>query len=429
MRGRGRPRPTNPQRCRGTLETIVPPLLASATPQSTTFPPMPPNASPQARHLLAVWNPSYDADALDAHVSLLLTHAREFRDGQREEDDVYVWWGKLRSPYRQEPLPHLPAILALDESLQSDNGDEHHLYLTDYRSLYVAHLAEILADDVRLDGNEAAHIPAYYRNLDLLADCWFRLWDIRRLVLDDTPAVIEQLRALRNARYHDQRVSLYGGMVDLPLLVARSDDQRWFDQATRDLLTDGRHWVEFDAERGGTGETQRDLRENRFGGKLWLNLDPAARAFIATAERLFRDHRTDAAFDLSVVIVNFAKAVEVQVNALLRAALANADRAIRLQNMDGQTVDLLNGGPWMLAQLALAITADGERREWLQRQLIHGAWFTGSLPAIIEELRELRNDAAHGGQIERERVSQLRGHLIGVGCNGSLLELAHVKPV
>ncbi|MEP7384751.1 MAG: hypothetical protein ABI910_23980, partial [Gemmatimonadota bacterium] len=158
--------------------------------------------TPTPRHLLAVWNPSYDADALDAHVTLLLAHAREFRAGHRDEDDVYVWWGKLRSKYRQEPLPHLPEILALDGPLQADGAPEHHLYLTDYRSLYVAHLAEVCADDVRLDDEEAEHIPPYYTNSDLAADCWFRLWDIRRLVLDDTPAVIEQLRTLHNARYH-----------------------------------------------------------------------------------------------------------------------------------------------------------------------------------------------------------------------------------
>ncbi len=311
---------------------------------SSTTPPTP-------RHLLAVWNPSYDADALDAHVSLLLGLAREFREGHREEDDVYVWWGKLRSPYRQEPLPHLPQILALDDSLQGDDAEEHQLYLTDYRSLYVAHLAEVRVEDVRGDDDEVPHVPAYYAELGHPADCWFRLWDIRRLVLDDTPAVIDQLRQLRNARYHGQRVSLYGGMVDLPLLVSREDEARWFDERTRAQLTEGRHWVEFDAERAGAGEMQRELRENRFGATLWMNLDPGARAFIATAERLFRDHRTDAAFDLSTVIVNFAKAVEVQVNALLRVALAGADRSLRLRNVDGRTVDLLADGPWTLGDL------------------------------------------------------------------------------
>ena len=380
------------------------------------------------RHLVAVWNPSYDADALDAHVALLLSRAREFRAGRRDEDDVYVWWGKLRSQYKQEPLPHLGDILALDEALQGGDA-EHHLYLTDYRSLYVAHLAEVRADDVRKDQDEEHHVPAYYRKLELSADCWFRLWDIRRLVLDDTPAVIEQLRHLRNARYHDQRVSLYGGMVDLPLVVTRPDGATWFDERTRQQFTDGRHWVEFDAERTGAGEMQRELRENRFGASLWTNLDPAARAFIATAERLFRDHRNDAAFDLSVVIVNFAKAVEVQVNALLRAALSGCDRALRLANVDGATVDLVSDGPWALGDLRRAIEGDEARRALLRQRLRNGAWFVESLPAVIEELREARNPAAHEAVADRGRVVQLRNHLVGVGCLGSLVELAGVRVV
>ena len=286
-------------------------------------------------HLLGVWNPSYDADAMDAHVALLLHHARAFRAGQLDEDDVYVWWGKLRSPYRQAPLPHLTDILALDTALSADDDRELHLYLTDYRSLYVAHLGAVSAEDVREVPDEEAHVPDYYRTTQLPADCWFQLWDIRRLVLDDTPAVIEQLRNLRDVRYHGQRVSLYGGMVDLPLLVTRPDEARWFDDRSREQLTGGRHWVEFDAERAGAGQMQHELRENRFGATLWTRLDPAARAFIATAEHLFRVHRTDAAFDLSAVVVDLAKAVEVQVNALLRAALAPAERSLRFANVDG----------------------------------------------------------------------------------------------
>ena len=239
------------------------------------------------KHLVGVWNPSYEADAMDAHVDVLLRHAQAFRAGKADDNEVYVWWGKLRSPYRQAPLPHLDEIIQLDATLSSEAGAEVHLYLTDYRSLYVAHIGAVTTDDVRADPDELDHVPAYYRTLDRPADCWFQLWDIRRLVLDDTPEVTQQLRELRNTRYHDQRVSPYGGMVDLPLIVTRPDGQRWFDEEVRDRFTEGRHWVEFDAERAGTGEVQRDLRDNRCGAALWANLDPAARGFIATAEQMF----------------------------------------------------------------------------------------------------------------------------------------------
>lgn len=381
------------------------------------------------RHLLGVWNPSYEADAMDAHVSVLLGHARASRERAGDEgDDVYVWWGKLRSPYRQQPLPHLEEILALDEALAGDQERELHLYLTDYRSLYVAHVGGITADDIRDDARERAHIPDYYFDLDSPADCWFHLWDVRRLVVDDTPAVIAELRNLRNVHYHDQRVSLYGGMVNLPLIVTRPDGARWFDERTRDQLTDGRHWVEFDAERSaGTGAMQRELRENRLGVALWTNLRPAARQFIASGEQLFRAHREDFAFDLSAALVDYAKAVEVQVNAVLRAALADAPAEARLANVDGHTVDLSEHGPFELGTLARVMCDGRARHSWLAKRLAHGDWFTNGMPRLLAELAELRNPAAHGGEVPRERVVALREAMIGVGCKGWLLDLAAVR--
>jgi len=80
----------------------------------------------------------------------------------------------------------------------------------------------ITDDDVREDEGERDHVPAYYEGH--ACDFWFRLFDVRRLVSDDTPAVIEEAAKLRNAGYHDRPVSLYGGMVDAPLLVHRDPE-------------------------------------------------------------------------------------------------------------------------------------------------------------------------------------------------------------
>jgi hypothetical protein len=45
------------------------------------------------RHLLGVWNPSYAADAMDAHLRLLLANIAALRDGRLPEEEVYVLWG------------------------------------------------------------------------------------------------------------------------------------------------------------------------------------------------------------------------------------------------------------------------------------------------------------------------------------------------
>lgn len=383
---------------------------------------------PSDRHLVAVWNPSYERDAMEEHIALLLRAAREYRAGARDEDDVYVWWGKVRSANRQQPLPHLAEILAFDEALsaQAEDDDERemHLYLTDYRSLYVAHLAGVTSADV---SDEVEHVPEYYRAKSLACDCWFQLWDIRRVVLDDTPAVVEELKKLRNTRYHDRPVSLYGGMVDLPLIVTRADGARYFDEETRDLLTGGRHWVEFDAERAGVGGMQRELRENRFGSTAWTALDPAARAFIATAESLYRVHRDDAAFDFSAVIVDLAKALEVQCNHLLRVALAGAPSAVRMVNLDGTSIDLSSATSLGLRALARAIGDDRERGEWLRRRLRHGDWFVDNLPPVLDDLVPLRNAGAHSLPLPRDAVAEYRNELVGVGHKGVLLDLAQVR--
>ncbi|MGH7617899.1 MAG: hypothetical protein ACREPM_11770, partial [Gemmatimonadaceae bacterium] len=204
--------------------------------------------SADIRHLVAVWNPSYAADAMDATVALMLSRVRDLRAGRIDEDDVYVWWGKVRSSNRQQPLPHLAEILAMDAGLDPDAHPERemHLYLTDYRSLYVGHVAEIAKE---IDGQESDCVPAYYGRASLACDCWFRLFDIRRVVADDTVAVTQELRKLRNTRYNDRPVSIYGGMVELPLIVRRDDGARYFEADVREKLIDGRFWVEFDAER------------------------------------------------------------------------------------------------------------------------------------------------------------------------------------
>src|SRR5262245_27031975 len=155
--------------------------------------------TPNTRHLISVWNPSYAADAMDATVALLLARARDYRERKIEEDEVYVWWGKVKSSNRQQPLPHLADIVAMDAALSPEGGAERevHLYLTDYRSLYVGHVAEIVVGDELDLEDEADHAPAYYRTAGLKCDCWFQLFDIRRVIADDTVAVVEELKKLR----------------------------------------------------------------------------------------------------------------------------------------------------------------------------------------------------------------------------------------
>jgi len=380
-------------------------------------------------HLVTLWNPSYAADAMDEHLRMLLDWAGRWQRGEAESDEVYVWWGRIRSSRRKEALPHGEAIAALDAQVRE--GLETHLYLTDYRSLYVAWLGEITAEDLpKSQPGELDHMPEYYRRQS--ADFWFQLWDIRRLVADDTPAVIEELRRLGNVRYHDSPVSLYGGMVDLPLIVTREDGVSWF--ADRDVLTDGQLWAQRESElKSETERMHKELRDNLLGPDVWSVLEPSTRTFLASAEAVFRARKDDPGFDFSGPAVEYAKAVETELNHLLlpalRKALAGKAVADRSVLLDHRTLDLgLRAPPQSLGTLLVMLEKKPAVEKALRQALPHDhSWLLGELPHALRRVLEVRNPAAHSGATARDSVGARRSEVLGIGREGLIVRLARAK--
>lgn len=380
-------------------------------------------------HLLSVWNPSYADDAMDRHLEVLLRWAAARREERAEDEDVYVWWAKLRSPNRQGPIPHRADVLALQD--QIDSGVETHLYLTDYGSLYVAHLVEVTGDSVPRDWpDERDHMPAYYEGHE--ADFWFRLWDIRRLVAKDPPATIEELKKLRNVRYHERPVSLYGGIVDLPLIVIREDGTTWFEDVQ--ALTEGRRWAERDAElRGETERLSAELRDNLLGPDIWEALEPSSRTFLTTGEAIFRARRDDPGFDFAGAALEFAKAIETELNGLLfpalRRVLARAPSERREVYAGGSLLDL--GGRvahQSLGTIRHLVGREAIVRSALRTGLPHDwSWIEGVLPHELEPVLELRNPAAHSRTVRREEIGRWRQNLLGIGCEGLLVRIVRAK--
>lgn len=171
----------------------------------------------------------------------------------------------------------------------------------------------------------------------------------------------------------------------------------------------------------------RSSPENLLGEKAWASLEAKARIFIATGEKPFREHHADSGFDFAPVLGSFSKAMEVQVNELLRRAAPKLAPKERLANIDGATVDVTGRRALTLGQLAKAIGGERALNDGVRRVLEHGAWFAGSLPAILDELRPLRNQGTHHARVDRESAARWRNQLLGVGCMGHFVELAKVR--
>jgi hypothetical protein len=366
--------------------------------------------SAPVRHLVTVWNPHYAPAAMDDHLAVLLDWAGRRAEGAARDEDVYVWWAKLASSRRGEPMKHKAEVLALAGQVAKA---ETHLYLTEYRSLYVAHVAAVTGDDVRQVPDQKAHVPAYYYDLAEECDCWFRLTDIRLLVSDDGRAVADELRRLLNTRHEDHPVSLYGGMVDLPLIVrCAGEEPRWFSD--RESLLGEVRWVQRDGQaRGETERLAADLRDNVLGRDCWARLSLTARGFLATGESVYRRHRDDLQFDFSAAAIEYAKALEVELNLLLRPGLGAA----------GDT------GHVNLGQLAHALEEPKPAlRSWLEKRFGSEARFlSGPLARKVSVFAGLRNKGAHSERVSVQKATLLREEVLGIGTEGLLVRLSRLR--
>ena len=76
------------------------------------------------RHLVSVWNPSYAKNAMEEHLAVLLDLAKRHDAEEIAFEEVYVWWGKVRSPNRQTPQAHADEIREIGRALESDDAPE-----------------------------------------------------------------------------------------------------------------------------------------------------------------------------------------------------------------------------------------------------------------------------------------------------------------
>jgi hypothetical protein len=283
----------------------------------------------------------------------------------------------------------------------------------------------IAREDIR--PTESDRVPQYYAEKGLDVDFWYRLRDIRRLVADDTTVVIAKLKTLRNLAYDERPVSLYGGMVDLPLVVIAPDGERLFDRDERAGIAGDRLWAELDAEAVGVGRMERELRENLFGDEAWIALDPAARAFIASAETIFRQQRNDPAFDFGPVVTNLSKALEVTCNGIFRRLGGSIPRELRQVRVGNDTVDLSKGGHLSTGQLAAVLGRRTAVHKFLRERLENGRWFVDDFPAVLGRVAAVRNPGAHRERIDPEAATRVRNELMGVGERGVFVELSKVR--
>jgi hypothetical protein len=221
-------------------------------------------------------------------------------------------------------------------------------------------------------------------------------------------------------------------MVDLPLIVHRDPAVSWF--ADTEALNEGRLWADRAAAGRSDGERMsRELRDNLFGRELWPRLEPATRAFLASAEAVFRAHRDDPGFDLSGSAVSYAKAVETELNALLfpalKRVLAKKPQHEREIREDGRLIDL--GG--VVGHQTLGSLKHLLEHQDLVRAAIPAAmphdhrWVLGLLPRELNSIVAIRNAGAHSRITSARELEDVRRSVLGIGAQRLIEQLVRVR--
>jgi hypothetical protein len=207
----------------------------------------------------------------------------------------------------------------------------------------------------------------------------------------------------------------------------------WFEK--RQELTGGQLWAQLEAQlRGESKRVSRQLRDNLFGPRLWRAMEPASRTFLTSAEAVFRARRDDPGFDFSAVAIEYGKAVEVELNAIIFPALRSvlANKAPKQREVHG-THSRLDLGKPVPHQTLGAMAHLLERQTLVQKGLrtaLHrdsGWMLSDRFRKDLVGLLKLRNPAAHWEVTTGEMLEERRSELLGIGCEGFLVRLLRTK--
>ena len=385
--------------------------------------------------LLILYNPYYQNNVIEAHLEVL-------------KDKGLVAFGKVRSKLKDKlKNQNLESanqntelnLLRLQSLLKASNSGFLQLFLTDYASLYVAKVVDIVAnlDENKIENlaeNKAIDtaaksyeniIPSYYREKNLNIDCFFIISDLREIVRDDFVAVRDiYLANLTTPDFGAHTYALYGNAYTYPLAVMQKQHSWYFEGSQRHFLSLFKSH-EFLRQK-------QTLIDYAFGEGYLYALHADSFDNVIYAELEFHANKHDRLYDFSGAILCYAKFFEVECYLFVRALvgfLASKDEGVLRLKFEA------NGKTYEFSHLLQKRAMLGAYAHIINKLKIHierhtddeTKGFCKRLPRQIAYIQSVRNPAAHSAFASFEDASTLRAKLIGVGTQSQLLSLVKIR--
>ncbi len=358
------------------------------------------------KNLLVLYNPYYNQEVIEDHIRILN------QNGNTEE--AKVAFGKVHSKRRDYEHPFGDIVDTLCDSASEESPIQ--LFLTDFSSMYVCYIEKVTKE---LDGVEA---PSYYDSLDV--DRWFIVSDIREIARNDFDYVRDQvLTKFTTPNFGDHTYALYGNRYDYPLIVEQKKVINYFEG-----FDEGdRHFTRvFKSTQYAL--TQHDLMHYIFGKELLYDMHPDSLESLIRAEVDYLEHKDNATFDFSAIVINYTKAFENEMYYCLRKLfellmMINSDLEdieYKVQGRSYTLYDYLKQKPNMGTNKYLLSQSDifYAYKNHFDDYRKHGSllnFLKFDLKNAISIIQEVRNEASHGGQISKKECDNVRSVILGIG--------------
>ena len=311
-------------------------------------------------------------------------------------------------------LPRLQSLL------NAQNSGFLQLFLTDYASLYVAKVVDIVSNA------DESIVPSYYKDKNLNVECFFIINDLREIVRNDFACVRDKYLAnFTTSDYENHTYALYGNSYVYPLIVEQKQEMCYFE-------SNERHFLQLFKSEDFLRQKQT-LIDYAFGEGYFYAMHPDSFDNVIYAELEFHANKHDRLYDFSGVILRYAKCFETECHLLackLVRVLASKDGAVlRLKFGVGNKVQELSQLPNDKAMLgAYGHIFDKLLKRHIERHLSDEfKAFCKKFIKQIAYMQGVRNPVAHCEFARLERASELRTRLIGVGMPSQLIELIKAR--
>ncbi|GAA9425833.1 hypothetical protein TH0950_02980 [Helicobacter pylori] len=232
-------------------------------------------------HLLILYNPYYQQDVIQQHLSVL-------------QEKSQVGFGKIRSKLNDQEKQD-----SLEEIYKATNEKKFlQLFLTDYANLFVAKVIKVSKDI------DESLIPSYYKEKNLEVEDFFIISDLRELVREDFSLLRDQFLANFIAP-NNHTYAIYGNNYVYPLPVRLKKERSYF-------LGDEKHYLSVYKSKEYL-MMQENFMRFVFGKRLFYLLHPDSINNIIHAELELLQSENDLLNDFTSIIIKYSKTLEHEI--------------------------------------------------------------------------------------------------------------------